>query len=119
MIKLINVLTGDTRTASSPIGLENLKASWRVSTDFPVAVDRGISSENLKFYRLDRDWLLAVFDEYGTSAVVDLEFSDDLLSFSVAIDFTTATWDDVFFEVGYKFSRLADKIKEQIGRAHV
>lgn len=121
MIKLINVLTGDTRTATTPIGLENLKASWRFSTDFPVAVDRGISSENLKFYRLDRDWLLAVFNEYGTNAVVDLEFSDDLLSFSVAIDFTTATWDDVFFEVGYKFSRLADKIKEldEVGKVEV
>ena len=121
MIKLINQLTGDTRTASTPIGIENLKASWRFSTDFPVAVDRGISSENLKFYRLDRDWLLAVFDEYGTSAVVDLEFTSDLLSFSVALDFTTATWDEVFFEVGYKFSRLADKIKEldAVGKVEV
>lgn len=121
MIKLINQLTGDTRTASTPIGIENMKASWRFSTDFPVAVDRGISSDNLKFYRLDRDWLLSVFDEYGTSAVVDLEFSDDLLSFSVSIDFSTATWDDVFFEVGYKFSRLADKIKEldEVGKVEV
>lgn len=121
MIKLINQLTGDTRTASTPIGIESLKASWRFSTDFPVAVDRGISSENIKFYRLDRDWLLAVWEVYGTSAVVDLEFSDGLLSFSVALDFSTATWDDVFFEVGYKFSRLADKIKEldEVGKVEV
>ena len=121
MIKLINILSGERHTASTPIGLENLKASWRFSTDFPVAVDRGISSENLKFYRLDRDWLLAVFDEFGTSAVVDLEFTSDLLSFSVALDFTTATWDEVFFEVGYKFSRLADKIKEldEVGKVEV
>lgn len=121
MIRLINQLTGDIRTASTPIGIEKLKASWRFSTDFPVAVDRGISSENLKFYRIDRDWLLAVFDEFGTSAVVDLEFTSDLLSFSVALDFSTATWDEVFFEVGYKFSRLADKIKEldEVGKVEV
>ena len=121
MIKLINQLTGDTRTASTPIGIENLKASWRFSTDFPVAVDRGISSENLKFYRLDRDWLLAVFDEYGTSAVVDMEFESNNLTFSVVLDFTTAAYDDIFFEVGYKFSRLADKIKEldAVGKVEV
>ena len=121
MIKLINQLTGDSRTASTPIGIESLKASWRFSTEFPVAVDRGISSENLKFYRHDRNWLLSVWDVYGTSAVVDLEFSDSLLSFSVAIDFSTATWDDTFFEVGYKFSRLADKIKEldEVGKVEV
>ena len=121
MIKLINQLTGDTRTASTPIGIENLKASWRFSTDFPVAVDRGISSENLKFYKGDRAWLLAIFEDYGTSAVVDMEFESNNLTFSVVLDFTTAAYDDIFFEVGYKFSRLADKIKEldAVGKVEV
>lgn len=121
MIKLINQLTGDIRTASTPIGIDSLKASWRLSTDFPVAVDRGISSENLKFYKSDRAWLLAIFEQYGTSAVVDMEFESNNLTFSVVLDFTTSAYDDVFFEVGYKFSRLADKIKEldEVGKVEV
>ena len=121
MITLINILSGERHTASTPIGIENLKASWRFSTDFPVAVDRGISSENLKFYKGDRSWLLAIFEEYGTSAVVDMEFESNNLTFSVVLDFSTATFDDIFFEVGYKFSRLADKIKEldAVGKVEV
>ena len=121
MITLINILSGERHTASTPIGIENLKASWRFSTDFPVAVDRGISSENLKFYKGDRVWLLAIFEEYGTSAVVDMEFESNNLTFSVVLDFTTAAFDDIFFEVGYKFSRLADKIKEldAVGKVEV
>lgn len=121
MITLINILSGERRTASTPIGIENLKASWRFSTDFPVAVDRGISSENLKFYKGDRSWLLAIFKEYGTSAVVDMEFESNNLTFSVVLDFSTAAFDDIFFEVGYKFSRLADKIKEldAVGKVEV
>lgn len=112
MIELIDILSGDRHTASTPIGIDSIKASWRFSTDFPVAVDRGISSDNLNFYKGDRAWLLAIFEEYGTSAVVDMEFSSNDLTFTVVLDFSTATYDDVFFEVGYKFSRLADKIKE-------
>lgn len=121
MITLINILSGERHTASTPIGIENLKASWRFSTDFPVAVDRGISSENLKFYKGDRAWLLAIFEAYGTSAVVDMEFESNNLTFSVVLDFSTAAFDDVFFEVGYKFSRLADKIKEldEVGKVEV
>ena len=121
MITLINILSGERHTASTPIGIENLKASWRFSTDFPVAVDRGISSENLKFYKGDRAWLLAIFEDYGTSAVVDMEFESNNLTFSVVLDFTTAAFDDIFFEVGYKFSRLADKIKEldAVGKVEV
>lgn len=121
MITLIDVLSGERHAASTPIGIENLKASWRFSTDFPVAVDRGISSENLKFYKVDRSWLLAIFEDYGTSAVVDMEFEINNLTFSVVLDFTTAAYDDVFFEVGYKFSRLADKIKEldEVGKVEV
>jgi hypothetical protein len=121
MITLVNVLSGERRTASTPIGIENLKASWRFSTDFPVAVDRGISSENLRFYKTDRTWLLSIFDTYGTSAVVDMEFESSNLTFSVALDFSTATYDEIFFEVGYKFSRLADKIKEldAVGKVEV
>lgn len=112
MITLINQLTNERHAATTPVGIDTLKASWRFSTDFPVAVDRGISSENLKFYKGDRAWLLDIFEQYGTSAVVDLEFESDNLTFSVALDFSTAAFDDIFFEVGYKFSRLADKIKE-------
>lgn len=121
MITLINILSGERHTASTPIGIENLKASWRFSTDFPVAVDRGISSENLKFYKGDREWLLSIFEEYGTSAVVDMEFENNTLTFSVALDFSTVSFDDVFIEVGYKFSRLADKIKEldAVGKVEV
>lgn len=121
MITLIDILSGERHTASTPIGLENLKASWRLSTDFPVAVDRGISTENLKFYKGDRAWLLAIFEQYGTSAVVDMEFESNSLTFSVALDFSTAAFDDVFFEVGYKFSRLADKIKEldEVGKIEI
>lgn len=121
MITLINVLTSERRAAVSPIGFENLKASWRFSTDFPVAVDRGISSENLKFYKGDRAWLLAIFEEYGTSAVVDLEFTTANLSFTVVLDFGTVSYDEVFFECGYKFSRLADQIKEldEVGKIEV
>ena len=121
MITLINILSGERHTATTPVGIETLKASWRFSTDFPVAVDRGISSDNLKFYKGDRAWLLAIFEQYGTSAVVDLEFENNALTFSVALDFSTAAFDDIFFEVGYKFSRLADKIKEldEVGKIDV
>lgn len=121
MITLIDILSGERHTATTPVGIETLKASWRFSTDFPVAVDRGISSENLKFYKGDRAWLLAIFEQYGTSAVVDLEFESNALTFSVALDFTTAAFDDIFFEVGYKFSRLADKIKEldEVGKIEI
>lgn len=121
MITLIDILSGERHTAATPVGIDTLKASWRYSTDFPVAVDRGISSDNLKFYKGDRSWLLAIFEQYGTSAVVDMEFESNNLTFSVALDFTTAAFDDVFFEVGYKFSRLADKIKEldEVGKIEV
>ena len=121
MITLIDILRGERHIATTPVGLETLKASWRFSTDFPVAVDRGISSENLKFYKGDRAWLLAIFEDYGTSAVVDMEFESNNLTFSVVLDFTTASYDDVFFEVGYKFSRLADQIKEldEVGKIDV
>lgn len=111
-LKLIDHIGNEQRVVSSPIGLDALKSSWKFSTDFPVAVDRGISTENLKFYKTDRDFLLEIFYRDGTNAVVDLEYNSDNLSFVVVLDFTTSTWDDVFFEVGYKFSRLADKIKE-------
>ena len=98
MITLIDILSGERHTASSPVGIETLKASWRFSTDFPVAVDRGISSDNLKFYKGDRAWLLDIFDQYGTSAVVDLEFESNNLTFSVALDFSTAAFDDIFLK---------------------
>ena len=121
MITLIDILSGERHTATTPVGIDTLKASWRFSTDFPVAVDRGISSDNLKFYKGDRAWLLDIFDQYGTSAVVDMEFESNNLTFSVALDFSTAAFDDIFFEVGYKFSRLADKIKEldEVGKIEI
>ena len=80
-----------------------------------------LSSENLKFYKDDRAWLLAIFEEYGTGAVVDLEFTSANLSFSVVLDFDTVSYDEIYFECGYKFSRLADQIKEldEVGKIEV
>ena len=112
MIVLKDVITQGTRVSSTPIGIKDIKSTWKFSTDFPVAVDRGISTENLKFYGGDRDWLLTIFERDGANANVEMELQIGDEKATLYLDFSEVSFNDVFFEVGYKFSLLADRIKD-------
>lgn len=109
---IINNITGERHQLKINIEPEQLKATWQYSTDFPICVDRGISTENLTFYKEDADFLRKIYDKYGTSANVSLKFEDKKIDFSLLLDFSSVQFYDVKFSVGYKFTSLPDKIKD-------
>lgn len=109
---LLNLRNNTKYFCETEINIEDIKASWKFNSDFPLGCERGISNENLKFVKKDREFLLEQYLIYGQSLNFQLILTENNRSIFLSLDFSTVVFDDVSFEVGFVFSELAEKIKE-------
>lgn len=109
---LLNLRNNTKYFCETEINIEDIKASWKFNSDFPLGCERGISNENLKFVKKDREFLLEQYLIYGQSLNFQLILTENNRSIFLTLDFSTVVFDDVYFEVGFVFSELAEKIKE-------
>lgn len=111
---LTNLRTNQTYTVNHiPVELAQLKIKGEFNIKFPFGFNRGISSEKVKFVKVERQLLIDDYKIWGASAnwKLTIYYANLPNSFSVILDFTDFTFDSVALEIGFKITPLLDRCR--------